>query len=135
MDHPTHSVRRPVRLLFLIAALPLILFALLPMLSSGASTQSRLSDIQHQIQATQAKIGKRKGTERVLSSDIARWTAKINRLQGSVGQVNIAEIGPYPTTAARQIAAMTVQNLAQVIGIDRTKERGGGSHLGGERPC
>jgi murein DD-endopeptidase MepM/ murein hydrolase activator NlpD len=84
-----HSLGRRVRrrtLLPLLCALTLVVWAVLPLGSSGAPTnQQKLEEVQRQIQITQGKIGKRKGTERVLTSDIARWTARIRRLQGRIG--------------------------------------------------
>ncbi len=80
-----------LRLLIAIAILPLLLWALIPLVSSGATNQTKLSDLQQKIEKTQGKIGRKKGTERVLSSDIAAWTAKINRLQGKIGSLQSRE--------------------------------------------
>ncbi len=93
MRRPTRTFPRPVRLrlLIAIAILPLLLWAALPLISSGATNQTKLSDLQHKIETTQGKIGRKKGTERVLSSDIAAWTAKINRLQGRIGSLQSRE--------------------------------------------
>lgn len=54
------------------------------LLSVPAFSQNRLQEVEKQIDSTQKKISKRKGTEQVLASDIARWSRKINRLQGSI---------------------------------------------------
>jgi murein DD-endopeptidase MepM/ murein hydrolase activator NlpD len=78
-----------MRLRFVLAGavLPLVLCAslwlVLP-LGSQASSKGRLASLQDRIQQTRGKIGRRKGTEHVLSSDIARWSSKIHRLQGSI---------------------------------------------------
>ena len=90
MTDVAHSFRRRMRPHFALAlvlavALPLALWAALPMGSSGATRQQQLNDLQQKIQVTQGKIGRKKGTERVLSQDIARWTARVNRLQGRIG--------------------------------------------------
>ena len=53
-------------------------------LSSPAFSQTKLKEVEKQIDSTQKKISKRKGTEKVLASDIARWSRRINRLQGSI---------------------------------------------------
>lgn len=92
MRHRTHTVRRrmPRRLLLLPCALVALVFALwasLPMGSGAATNQERLSELQTKIEATQGKIGRKKGTERVLSQDIAQWTAKIRRLEGRIGSL------------------------------------------------
>jgi murein DD-endopeptidase MepM/ murein hydrolase activator NlpD len=73
-----------LRLLLAGAALPLLLWALLPVLSQGASPSGRLNDLQNKIQSTQSKIGKRKGTERLLTTQISAYTAHINRLQAKI---------------------------------------------------
>jgi murein DD-endopeptidase MepM/ murein hydrolase activator NlpD len=70
-----------LRVLFACVVLPLVLWAALPVGSLG---QGKL---QQKIDATRAKIGKKKGTERVLTSDIAAYTRKIRRLQGRIGSL------------------------------------------------
>jgi murein DD-endopeptidase MepM/ murein hydrolase activator NlpD len=75
-----------IRLLIAGAALPLALWAALPLQSDGAS-QSRLNDVQKKIQATQGRIGKRKGTERVLTSQISTYNARIGSLQARIGRL------------------------------------------------
>jgi cell division protein FtsL len=59
-----------LRLLFAVAAAPLLLWAVLPMLSSGATP----GQIQSKIQQKQNQIAQQKGRERVLSSDIAAYS-------------------------------------------------------------
>lgn len=76
-----------IRLLIVAAALPFALWALLPLPSDGASPRSRLNDVQQKIQATQGKIGKRKGTERVLTSQISAYSARIGALQARIGRL------------------------------------------------
>ena len=74
-----------LRLLFLGAALPLVLWALLPVLSEGASSPNgRLNDLQQKIESTQGKIGKKKGTERLLTTQISAYSSRINRLQNKI---------------------------------------------------
>ncbi len=74
-------------LLLSIFAFTMLVWAVLPLGSSGApkTNQQKLEEVRRQIEITQGKIGRRKGTERVLSSDIARWTARIRRLEGKIG--------------------------------------------------
>jgi murein DD-endopeptidase MepM/ murein hydrolase activator NlpD len=76
-----------IRLLIVAAALPFALWALLPLPSDGASPQSRLNDVQKQIQSTQGKIGRRKGTERVLTTQISAYNARIGALQARIGHL------------------------------------------------
>jgi murein DD-endopeptidase MepM/ murein hydrolase activator NlpD len=76
-----------IRLLIAGAALPLALWAALPLQSDGASPQSRLNDINKKIQSTQGRIGRRKGTERVLTSQISAYNARIGTLQARIGRL------------------------------------------------
>ena len=68
-----------LRLFIGVALLPLALFALLPLVSSGQ--QKHLGS---KIERKKDQIAWRKGRERVLSSDVAGYTRKINALQGDI---------------------------------------------------
>jgi peptidoglycan DL-endopeptidase CwlO len=70
---------RRLRLLIGVAALPLVLFALLPLVSSGAP-----KNLGSKIDQKKDQIQWRKGREHVLSSDIAGFTTRINGLQGEI---------------------------------------------------
>ena len=72
-----------VRVLILCVLAPLVLWGALPLVSSGAST----AQLAEKIAETRGKISDKKGTERVLSSDIERWSARIDRLQGKIGSL------------------------------------------------
>ena len=76
-----------IRLLIAAAALPFALWALLPLPSDGASPSSRLNDVQKKIQTTRGKIGRRKGTERVLTTQISAYNARIGTLQARIGRL------------------------------------------------
>jgi septal ring factor EnvC (AmiA/AmiB activator) len=76
-----------IRLLICSAALPLALCAALPLQSDGASPRSRLDDIQTKIKSTQGRIGKRKGTERVLTTQISAYSARIGALEARIGRL------------------------------------------------
>jgi murein DD-endopeptidase MepM/ murein hydrolase activator NlpD len=56
----------------------------LPLSSSGQSKREELSKLQSRIAEARKKIGRKKGTERVLSSEIAGYTRRIGRLQGRI---------------------------------------------------
>jgi murein DD-endopeptidase MepM/ murein hydrolase activator NlpD len=77
------------------AVLPLVLVAslwlVLPLGSEADSPQGRAASIQSKIETTRGKIGRRKGTERVLSSDIAKYSTKIKKLQGSIATLQSRE--------------------------------------------
>ncbi len=74
-----------VRVLLAAVALPLALWALLPLSSSGQSKQQELSKLQQRIDNARKKIGSKKGTERELRADIAGYQRRIQRLQGRIG--------------------------------------------------
>jgi murein DD-endopeptidase MepM/ murein hydrolase activator NlpD len=76
-----------IRLLIAVAVLPLALWAVLPLPSQSASSQDRLDDLQRKIQSTQGRIGRRKGTERVLTSQITAYTRRIGTLEARIGRL------------------------------------------------
>src|SRR3954451_2714228 len=69
-----------VRVLLAAAAVPLLLWLALPMVSSGASSAT----IGHRIASKQAQIRAKKGHEQVLLTDIAAYTSRINALEGDI---------------------------------------------------
>ncbi|MDP1848006.1 MAG: peptidoglycan DD-metalloendopeptidase family protein [Solirubrobacteraceae bacterium] len=73
-----------VRLLLTALALPLLLWAVLPMPSSGKSKQQELQELQSKISDAREKIGRKKGTERALRQQIAGYDRRIRRLQGKI---------------------------------------------------
>jgi murein DD-endopeptidase MepM/ murein hydrolase activator NlpD len=75
------------RLLVLIVclALPLALWAALPLGSDAATpTQSSLDKLDGKIGRARDAIGRKKGAERTLSSDIAGYSSRIAKLQGRI---------------------------------------------------
>jgi murein DD-endopeptidase MepM/ murein hydrolase activator NlpD len=101
-----------LRLVLAGAVLPLALCAslwlVLP-LGSDASPQDRAASIQKKIDTTRWKIGRRKGTERVLTSDIARWSNKIQKLQGSITKLQTREQRIQGDLDARRAELVTTQ--------------------------
>jgi len=74
-----------VRVLLAAVALPLALWAIVPIGSAGQTPKQReLAELQAKIDRARAKIGRKKGTERVLSQEIAGYTRRINKLQGNI---------------------------------------------------
>jgi peptidoglycan DL-endopeptidase CwlO len=69
-----------VRLLLGTAAVPLVLWAVLPLASTGAPS-ARLSE---QIERKRDQIAARKGRERVLASDVAGYSERIGDLQADI---------------------------------------------------
>lgn len=74
---------RRLGLLLAVAALPLALWALVPLVSSGQSP----NELQRKIDRAQDKIHWRKGRERVLASDIAGYSRRITSLQADITQL------------------------------------------------
>ena len=68
-----------LRLFIGVALLPLALFALLPLVSSGQS-----KNLGSKIDRKKDQIAWRKGRERVLSTDVSGFTRKINALQSDI---------------------------------------------------
>ena len=66
-------------------ALPLVLWAALPLPSPGQSKQEELQRLQERIDRAREKIGRKKGTERVLTTQISGYNRRIRRLQGKIG--------------------------------------------------
>src|SRR3954469_19493255 len=64
-------------LLFVVALLPLVLWAALPVLSDGASLSSRIDQKRRAIE-------QKKGRERVLSTTVERYSHRIGALQGDI---------------------------------------------------
>ena len=79
---------RRLGLLLVVAALPLALWGVLPMLSGAESPSS----IQNKIDAKRHQIEQRRGRERVLTTDISAATHKINALQGDITQLQSKQV-------------------------------------------
>jgi peptidoglycan DL-endopeptidase CwlO len=105
-------MRRRMRLRVLLAgaALPLALWALLPVLSQGAGPSSRLQDLERKIETTQGKIGRRKGTERLLTTEISAYTARINRLQSRIGSLQQRQAAAQTDLAAKRAELTRIQD-------------------------
>jgi murein DD-endopeptidase MepM/ murein hydrolase activator NlpD len=76
------------RLLLISVISPLVLWASLPLVSSGEPKARSAQAIQKKIEVTRHKIGKRKGTERVLTQDISRYNRRIETLQQRIDRFN-----------------------------------------------
>jgi murein DD-endopeptidase MepM/ murein hydrolase activator NlpD len=69
--------------------LPLALWAILPLGSAGQKTkQQQLSELQSKIDRARSKIGRKKGTERVLTTEIAGYSRRIRKLQGHITKLS-----------------------------------------------
>ena len=79
---------RRLSLLLLVAAMPLALWAVLPLGSAGQSADS----LQRQIERKRDEIEARKGRERVLTADISQVTSKIGSLQADITQLQTKQV-------------------------------------------
>ena len=79
---------RRLGLLLAVAALPLALWGVLPLLSGAEPPGS----IQNKIQSKQSQIEQRKGKERVLTSDISAANSRIGALQGEITQLQTKQV-------------------------------------------
>jgi murein DD-endopeptidase MepM/ murein hydrolase activator NlpD len=77
--------RMRARILLAAVVLPLVLWALLPLPSSGQTKQQELQSLQDRINRARDKIGRKRGTERVLTTQISSYNRRIRRLQGRIG--------------------------------------------------
>src|SRR5436190_1079048 len=93
---------RRLRLLVVAAVLPLVLFALSPMISDGQNLGSKIQRKQDQIQW-------RKGREHVLSSDIATFTHKISALQGQITVLQTKQVRLEADLNAKRAELIKIQ--------------------------
>jgi murein DD-endopeptidase MepM/ murein hydrolase activator NlpD len=98
-----------LRLLLAGAVLPLVLWALLPVLSQGASPSGRLQDLERKIESTQGKIGRKKGTERLLTTEISAYTARINKLQRRIGSLQSKQATAQADLDAKRAELSSIQ--------------------------
>ena len=66
-------MRSRLALLALVAILPAVLWAVVPVGSLGASSDAKLSNLKNKIEKTQSQVDSKKGTENVLTSQVAAW--------------------------------------------------------------
>ena len=78
-------------LLLVVATVPLVLWATLPMLAGG-SPRSRAASIGSKIDQKRKQIDAKKGRERVLSTTITRYSTRINSLQGDITVLQRKEV-------------------------------------------
>ncbi len=72
-------------LLLSICAVTVLVWSVLPVGAGGKTRQQQLSELRQKIAKTESRIGRKKGAEEVLTGDIARWSAQIDRLEGRIG--------------------------------------------------
>jgi murein DD-endopeptidase MepM/ murein hydrolase activator NlpD len=81
-----------LRMLLVGALLPLVLWLFLPVFSQGAApTAAKSAQLQRKIDVARQKIGRRKGTEKVLTRDISAYNQRIGRLESKIGGLQTRE--------------------------------------------
>jgi peptidoglycan DL-endopeptidase CwlO len=110
-----------LRLLLAAVALPLALWAVLPMISSGATP----GQIQEKIQQKQSQIAKQKAREGVLSSDIAAASRRINSLQGDITTLQNKQVRLQASLDAKRAELERIQAdlRAERLRLARLKAR------------
>jgi murein DD-endopeptidase MepM/ murein hydrolase activator NlpD len=98
-----------LRLLLAGAVVPLVLWLALPLASEGQGPAGRAASLEKKIQAKQGQIGRKKGTERVLSSDIASYSRRIGRLQSRIGRLQSREARAQADLDAKQAELSRIQ--------------------------
>jgi peptidoglycan DL-endopeptidase CwlO len=98
--------RMPRRLCLLaaVAALPLVLFAVLPLISSGAP-----QNLGSKIERKKDQIAWRKGREHVLSTDISGFTHKIDALQGEITTLQTKQVRLQADLDAKRAELIKIQ--------------------------
>ena len=92
-----------LRLLILVAAMPLALWLAVPVLSDGAPLTSR-------IEAKKRAIEKKKGRERVLTTTISTYTKRINLLEGDISTLQARQLRIETDLANKRAELARVQD-------------------------
>jgi peptidoglycan DL-endopeptidase CwlO len=93
---------RRLSLLLIVVALPLALWAVLPLGSSGQNLQER-------IDRGRAKIEQHKGRERVLTSQVSAFTSKINTLQSDITVLQTKQVRLQASLDAKRAELAQIQ--------------------------
>jgi murein DD-endopeptidase MepM/ murein hydrolase activator NlpD len=71
--------------------LPLVAWGASPLIADAGNPSATSASLSNKIQQVQGKIGRKKGTERVLTSEIAAYTSRIVRLQAKITRLRTRE--------------------------------------------
>ena len=94
-----------LRVLIACALAPVVLWAVLPVPSTGQSA----TRLQGKIDSTRSKIGRKKGTERVLSSDIAQYSHRIGVLEDRIGGLRNRQVALQSDLDAKRAELVRIQ--------------------------
>src|SRR3954468_7400604 len=87
---------------------PLLLWALSPLVTTAAAPRT-LNQVQSQIQRKQAEIDRKKGSERVLTSDITRYSAHIDDLQSQISTLQARQVRIQADLDAKRAELVQIQ--------------------------
>jgi murein DD-endopeptidase MepM/ murein hydrolase activator NlpD len=112
---------RRLSLLLLVAALPLVLWAVLPLGSSGQSADS----LQRQIDRKRAQIDQKRGRERVLTTEISSFTRKITSLQADITNLQTKQVSLEADLEAKRAELAQIQEdlRRERLHLARLRER------------
>ena len=112
---------RRLSLLLAVAALPLALWAVLPLGSSGQSADS----LERKIDRKRDQIEWRKGRERVLTTDISAFTRKIGGLQSDITTLQTKQVGLEADLEAKRAELAQIQEdlRRERLRLARLRER------------
>ena len=112
---------RRLSLLVLVAALPLVLWAVLPLGSSGQSADS----LQRQIDRKRAQIDQKRGRERVLTTEISGFTHQINSLQADITVLQTKQVNLEADLEAKRAELAQIQEdlRRERLHLARLRER------------
>jgi peptidoglycan DL-endopeptidase CwlO len=96
---------RRLSLLLLVAALPLALWGVLPLGSSGQSS----NELQNKIDRKRDQIEAHRGKERVLTTDISAYTRKIGGLQADITNLQTKQVRLESDLAAKRAELAQIQ--------------------------
>ena len=112
---------RRLSLLLLVAALPLVLWAVLPLGSSGQSADS----LQRQIERKRAQIEQKRGRERVLTTEVSAYTHKIGDLQADITVLQTRQVRLEANLEAKRAELAQIQEdlRRERLRLARLRER------------
>jgi peptidoglycan DL-endopeptidase CwlO len=95
-----------LRVLIAVAAVPLVLWGVLPLVSHG---QPSPSELQKKINRKEAQIRYHRGRERLLTSDISGYTHRINSLQSDITRLQTRQSRIETDLAAKRAELARIQ--------------------------
>ena len=112
---------RRLSLLLVVAALPLALWAVLPLGSNGQSADS----LQRQIERKRAQIEQKRGRERVLTTEVSAFTRKIGTLQADITQLQTKQVRLEADLEAKRAELAQIQEdlRRERLRLARLRER------------